>query len=233
MPTNESLRPLDALNARVMNLPAAARFTLMCRILLAVAFIPTGSVKLMGERFTSLGVNTSVGAFFEAMYQTGGYWRFLGLSQVLAGTLLLVPSTAFYGAVIFLPILVNVVVITIAIEFKGTAMITVPMLLANLWLLAWDWPRWRAVLIADVSRPVTRGWSRLERAGWLLGGASVAAFFFAVRGVALKGTVGVLVGPGVVGGVMVLTAWVRGARGSAAILTPLLEDTECAEDGKW
>ena len=215
MPSEDSLRLLDALNARVMQHPAAARFTLMCRILLAVAFIPTGSVKLMGERFTSLGVDTSVGAFFEAMYQTGGYWRFLGLSQVLAGVLLLIPATAFYGAVLFLPILVNVVVITIAIEFKGTPMITVAMLLANLWLLAWDWPRWRAVLIADGTRPVMGGWTRLERAGWLLGAASVAAFFFAVRGVALQGTVGVSVGLGVLGGLMVVTAWVRGARGRA------------------
>jgi len=213
MPTEESLRPLDALNARVMQHPAAARLTLMCRILLAVAFIPTGTVKLMGERFTSIGVNTSVGAFFEAMYQTGGYWRFLGLSQVLAGALLLISATSFYGAVLFLPILVNVVVITIALEFTGTPMIAELMLLANLWLLAWDWPRWRAVLITDVSRPVTREWSRLERSGWWLGGASVAAFFFAVRGIAPKeavGAVGVLVGLGVLGGTMVVTAWVRG-----------------------
>ena len=158
--------------------------------------------------------HTPVGAFFEALYQTGSYWRFLGLSQVLAGVLLLIPATAFYGAVLFLPILANVVVITIAIEFKGTPMITVPMLLANLWLMAWDWPRWRAVLITDASRPVIAGWSRLERAGWLLGGASVAAFFFAVRGAALKGTVGLFVGLGVLGGVMVVTAWVRGARGT-------------------
>ncbi|QJR36361.1 DoxX family protein [Gemmatimonas groenlandica] len=213
MPTEESLRPLDALNARVMQHPAAARLTLMSRILLAVAFIPTGSVKLMGERFTSLGVNTSVGAFFEAMYQTGAYWRFLGLSQVVAGLLLLIPATAFYGAVLFLPILVNVVVITLAIEFKGTPMVTLPMLLANLWLLAWDWPRWRAVLITEKSRPVVRTWSRLERAGWLLGAASVAAFLFAIRGAALKGTAGALVGLGVIGGLMVVTAWVRGARG--------------------
>jgi len=147
------------------------------------------------------------------MYQTGGYWRFLGLSQVLAGALLLISATSFYGAVLFLPILVNVVVITIALEFTGTPMIAELMLLANLWLLAWDWPRWRAVLITDVSRPVTREWSRLERSGWWLGGASVAAFFFAVRGIAPKGAVGavgVLVGLGVLGGTMVVTAWVRG-----------------------
>lgn len=210
MATEESLRPLDALNARVMQHPAAARLTLMCRILLAVAFIPTGGVKLMGERFTSLGVNSSVGAFFEAMYQTGAYWRFLGLSQVVAGLLLLFPATAFYGAALFLPILVNVVVITFAIEFQGTPVIAVAMLFANLWLLAWDWPRWRAMLITESSRPIVRRWSRLERAGWLLGAASLAVFFSAVRGVGVKGTAGVLVGLGVVGGVMVVTAWVRG-----------------------
>jgi len=159
-------------------------------------------------------VNTSVGAFFEAMYQTGGYWRFFGLSQVLAGALLPIPATAFYGAVMFVPIRVNVMVIAIAIEFKGTSVVTVAMLLANLWLLAWDWPRWRAVLITDASRPVTTGWSRLERAGWLLAAARVTAFFIAIRGVALKGTVGVLVGLGVLGGAMVVTGWVRGVQTS-------------------
>ena len=212
MPNEKSLRPLDALNLRVMQHPAAERLTLMCRILLAVAFIPTGSVKLMGERFTSLGVNTPTGAFFEAMYQTGTYWRFLGLSQVVAGFLLLLPETAFYGAMLFLPILVNVVVITVAIDFRGTPVISVPMLLANLWLVAWDWPRWRALLITESSRPVMHGWSHLERAGWMLCAASVATFFCAARFGDLKGTAGVLVGLGLVGGLMVVTAWVRGAQ---------------------
>ncbi|MES2521636.1 MAG: hypothetical protein V4617_02975 [Gemmatimonadota bacterium] len=210
MPSEHTLRPLDALNARVMSHPAAARLTLMCRILLAVAFIPTGSVKLMGERFTTMGVDSSVGAFFEAMYQTGGYWRFLGLSQVLAGVLLLIPATAFYGAVLFLPILVNVVVVTIAIDFKGTPVITVLMLLANLWLMAWDWPRWRSVLLTPDTPPITHGWSGLERAGWLIGALSLAAFFFGVRGVSLDGMMGAIVAIGVLGGLMVVTAWIRG-----------------------
>ncbi|HYW31653.1 MAG TPA: hypothetical protein VE869_09120 [Gemmatimonas sp.] len=212
MPSEHTLRPLDALNTRVMSHPAAARLTLFCRILLAIAFIPTGSVKLMGERFTTLGVDTPVGAFFEAMYHTGGYWRFLGLSQVLAGVLLLIPATAFYGAVLFLPILVNVVVVTIAIDFKGTPVITVLMLLANLWLLAWDWPRWRAVLLAPDAPTLTNRWSTLERAGWMIGGAALLAFFFGARGLAMRGMVGVLVTIGCVGGTMVVAAWIRGSR---------------------
>ena len=71
----------------------------------------------------------------EAMYQTGGSLRFVGFSQVLAGVLLLIPAIASFGAVLFLPTLVNVVVLTSAIAFKGTPMITVAMLLANLCLL--------------------------------------------------------------------------------------------------
>jgi hypothetical protein len=45
--TEESLRPLDALNTRVMPHPAAARLTLMCRILLAVAHFAAGQLDPM------------------------------------------------------------------------------------------------------------------------------------------------------------------------------------------
>ena len=47
MPTDESLRPLDALNTRVMQHPAAARLTLMYRILLAVAHFAAGHLDPM------------------------------------------------------------------------------------------------------------------------------------------------------------------------------------------
>ena len=78
MPIEKVLRRLDAANARVMQQQAAARFTPTCRSLLAVAFIPTDSVKLMDKRFASLGVNSSVGAFFGAMYQGRRCWRTCG-----------------------------------------------------------------------------------------------------------------------------------------------------------
>ncbi|MGI9625596.1 MAG: DoxX family protein, partial [Longimicrobiales bacterium] len=74
--------------------PWLGRFTLMNRLLLAMAFIPTGLVKATGQRFTTLPVENPVGFFFEAMYQTGPYWFFIGAMQILAGVLLLVPATA-------------------------------------------------------------------------------------------------------------------------------------------
>ena len=48
-------------------LAAAAFF----RILLAAGFIPPGLQKVVGHRFTSLGVDTPVGYFFDAFFQAG------------------------------------------------------------------------------------------------------------------------------------------------------------------
>ncbi len=212
MLSSSAIGALDRLNQRIMRHAAATRLTLLCRILLAVAFIPTGTVKLLGERFTRLGVDMSVGFFFEAMFRTGPYWRFLGFSQILAGVLLLWPRTAFWGAVLFLPILVNVVGITLSMDFAGTPVITVGMLLANLWLLAWDWPRWRAVLLTPDTPLLSARWSTLERSGWALGFCSLLGFFFAARGTFGSRMAGPMVGAGLLGGAIVLAAWVIEAR---------------------
>ena len=69
----------------------------MNRILLAMAFFPTGLVKATGQRFTLLPIENPVGFFFEAMYQTGPYWYFIGMVQVAAAVLLLIPATATLG----------------------------------------------------------------------------------------------------------------------------------------
>lgn len=122
------------------------RFTLLTRILLAAAFIPSGTVKLLGERFTLVSTDSPVGAFFEAMYQTGFYWRFLGASQVIAGVLLLFPRAAHLGAAIFLPIIVNIFIITVSLGFQGTPFVTGPMLLAVVYLCMWDYHRFRPML---------------------------------------------------------------------------------------
>ena len=67
------LHRLDRLHARARSSGLLYRFTLATRILLAVGFIPTGMVKLLGRRFTTMDPASDVGAFFEVMYQSGGY----------------------------------------------------------------------------------------------------------------------------------------------------------------
>jgi hypothetical protein len=207
---------LDALHERVMRSLWAGRLTLLSRVLLAAAFIPSGLTKVLGDRFTTLGPSSPIGAFFEAMYQTGGYWRFLGAAQLIAALLLLVPRTAFFGAVLFLPIVVNIAVITTAIDFAGTVYITWMMVLAALWLLAWDWPRWRGVLATrEGYRPVLAHASRAERVGWVLCVTAGVMLLLALRRVVPASWIIGLVGAGCVGAALVVIALARTSRESS------------------
>ena len=67
------------------------RFTVLTRILLAMGFFPTGMIKVLGRPFTTAGTDTQVGAFFDALHGSGVWWQFIGLAQVVACLLLLVP----------------------------------------------------------------------------------------------------------------------------------------------
>lgn len=133
------------------------RFAWFNRVALFLAFLPSGTTKLLGHRFTQLGLDSPVGFFFEAMYRTGGYWRFIGLAQLVAGLLLLIPRTQALGALLYFPIALNVFLITISIGFQGTPFITGGMLLASTYLVCWHYDAWRAVifpsrLVADAAK---------------------------------------------------------------------------------
>ena len=120
-------------------------FTVFCRIVLALGFIPSGMVKIMGERFTALSVNHPLGHYFEALHLTGYYYTFIGVLQVTAAILLLIPRTALLGAIIYFPIILNICILAYAVRFEGTR-ITTLMLLANLYLLCWDYDRLKYIL---------------------------------------------------------------------------------------
>ena len=107
-------------------------FAVFCRVALALGFIPSGIVKVMGERFTGLPSNHPLGHYFDALYLTGFYYTFVGVSQLTAALLLLIPRTALLGAILYLPIIFNICVLTYATRFEGTRIATL-MLLANLY----------------------------------------------------------------------------------------------------
>jgi hypothetical protein len=100
-----------------------------------------------------LPVTTPVGFFFEGFFQASGYYRFVGAMQLLAAVLLLVPATAPLGAAVYLPIIINIFAITVAVGFGGTSGVAGLLLLGNIFLLCWDFDRWRALL---PSRPPPR-----------------------------------------------------------------------------
>lgn len=120
-------------------------FAVFCRIMLAAGFIPAGIVKVTGERFTGLPSNNPLGHYFDALFLTRYYYTFIGVGQLTAALLLLIPRTALLGAILYFPIILNIWVLSSATRFNGTRLTTL-MLLASLFLLVWDYDRLKHVL---------------------------------------------------------------------------------------
>jgi hypothetical protein len=120
------------------------RFAIFCRIALALGFIPASIVKMTGQRFTALPSKHPLGHYFDALLLTGFYYTFIGAAQITAALLLLIPRTALVGAIFYFPIILNIFVLTHATRFDGTRIVTL-MLLANLFLLVWDYDRLKYV----------------------------------------------------------------------------------------
>jgi len=136
---------LEKFHGKLFQIQLFKWFTWAVRILLALAFLPSGYTKLTGNRFTLLDIDNPVGFFFEAMYRTGWYWNFLGFMQLLVAVLILIPKTTFIASILYLPIIINIFFITISMDFSGTPFITGLMVLANMYLLFWQYPKLKRI----------------------------------------------------------------------------------------
>ena len=137
---------LDELHVAVTRRWWMQLFTAFVRCLLAVGFIPPSIPKIMHRQFTILPDSNPVGAYFHALYNTGVYYEFIGWSQIIAAILLLIPRTSHIGALMFLPIIVNIAVLTSSVGFKGTWLLTILMSFAGLWLFCWEYDRLKPIL---------------------------------------------------------------------------------------
>jgi hypothetical protein len=64
-------------------------FVISLDYLTGFAFVFAPIVKIRGESLTSIPTTEPVGYFFEAMYQSGFYWNFMGRAQLISGALLM------------------------------------------------------------------------------------------------------------------------------------------------
>lgn len=104
-------------------------------------------VKIVGERFASgLSDIHPMGAYLEALHHTGYYYTFIGIAQVVAAVLLLIPRTVTLGALLYFPIIVNIWLLSFAVRFEGSIVTSPLMVLANLYLLIWNYDRLRYIL---------------------------------------------------------------------------------------
>jgi uncharacterized membrane protein YphA (DoxX/SURF4 family) len=137
---------LDQLHLKAKENRWLKYFTVFNRIALAAGFLPSGIVKIMGERFTSLSVNHPMGHYLEALHLTGYYYTFIGIAQVTAAILLLIPRTATLGAILYFPIIFNICILSLAVRFDGSLLSSPLMVLADLYLLCWDYDKLKYIL---------------------------------------------------------------------------------------
>jgi uncharacterized membrane protein YphA (DoxX/SURF4 family) len=122
-------------------------FSIFCRLALAAGFIPSGIVKLTGERFASgVDANHPMGHYLEALHTTGYYYTFIGVAQVLAAVMLLIPRTATLGAFLYFPVILNICILSFAVRFDGSLFTAPLMVLANLYVLGWNYEKWKFIL---------------------------------------------------------------------------------------
>ena len=112
---------LDQLHLEITGNKWLHYFAIFLRLALAFGFITSGIVKIMGERFASgLSVNHPMGHYLEALHHTGFYYTFIGVMQVIAAILLLVPRTVALGALLYFPVILNICVLSYAVRFEGS-----------------------------------------------------------------------------------------------------------------
>jgi uncharacterized membrane protein YphA (DoxX/SURF4 family) len=137
---------LDLIHARLRKNIWLQYFSVFCRFALAAGFIPSGLVKIFDERFTNLAVNHPMGNYLEALYYTEYYYTFIGIAQVTAAILLLIPRTATLGALLYFPIILNITILSLAVRFVGSHISSPLMVLANLFLILWDYHKIKYIL---------------------------------------------------------------------------------------
>ena len=122
-------------------------FTVYVRYLIGGAFvISTFTMNKFGQygdinRLTNkIPINElpPAGVFFRVVVESGTYWHFIGISQLISGVLLMTQRFSRLGALFYFIIILNIFIITIAFDFHGTPIITGLMLLAGLYLICWD-----------------------------------------------------------------------------------------------
>lgn len=116
------------------------------KISLGIGFVLSGLRKLPGVKFTSLSIENPVGLFFEGMYASGFYWNFIGYYQILVGLFLMTKWFQRLTPILLLPVSFNIFLVSIALQMRGTPVITACMLLGNLYLILWNYQSYRPIL---------------------------------------------------------------------------------------
>jgi hypothetical protein len=118
---------------------------------------------ILGVIFFSAGISKLVHGFPSIIgpvwlidrlepYGLGLFGQFIAVSEAGVGLLLISRRLATLGAIMLVPMLSSILVVTISLEWRGTPIVNSFLLLLNAALLAHDYPKWRGIFGYPVER---------------------------------------------------------------------------------
>jgi len=156
-----------------------------CVILLGFTFFSSGMGKLYAEHsfLSFIGPVWLADQLYE--YNLKLYAQFIGYSQVTIGFMLLTFRFRTLGAIMLVPMVANILMITISLEWRGTPYIVGILLAMNLYLLWYDRSQLLHLLTGHRSerlemKPLLRSGSLLWILAYLLTLLSIQVSFYSL-----------------------------------------------------
>lgn len=86
--------------------------------------------------------------YIFGMKQTNYFWQFLGIAEIAFGLLLITQVFGLLGAIMALPITINIFLFHIFLESDevGEIIETFLIMAVNIWLIAYEYKRWKGIL---------------------------------------------------------------------------------------
>lgn len=176
---------MEAFISRFKALKLFQVFTIFIRYLLGIAFVWASIFKIYGIRFGSKSGEhapiNSIPHLLESLYRSGFYWNFIGWGQLIAGFLIMSQVLSTLGAVVYFPIILSIFILTTAFGSSVFWVTTSLMLLANIYLLCWDWNRLKFIVQNNPSNYVDQTASFSRQKIWTYIGVLVFIAIVFVR----------------------------------------------------
>ena len=148
------------------------------RIFLGLLFFTSGMGKLTHGHFP--GIMGPVWLEDElAKYELGFFARFIAYFQVLIGGMMLVKRFSLIGSILLMPMLINILVVTISLKWRGTPYVVLVFLLMNCYLLITDWSRIKFLFAESDDRALRSRIKRKNLKGDFIWGVGLVFLFAA------------------------------------------------------
>lgn len=136
------------------------------RIFLGFVFFTAGMGKLTNGHYFPLTMFPMSLSKILAPYGLSLWGEFVAWSQVLIGFLLMSQRFATIGAIMSLPLILNIFMITVSMRFGGTPYLNAFLIALNLFLLATDYHKLKFLFFDDVtpckSIPLRRNYWKID-----------------------------------------------------------------------